>query len=124
MKCAVCGKHEFPEMDSFDICPLCGWEDDGVQNDDHNYAGGANSLSVNEARIEFFLLTNESTKVAAEECKKVYGEKCRAIYTRYAGLHRVKEPEKAKEEKADFRAVRKKYMDELNNILQCTGGFS
>ena len=53
MKCPVCGKYEFPEENSFDICPICGWENDGVQAHNHNFAGGANYLSVNEARIEF-----------------------------------------------------------------------
>lgn len=120
MKCPVCGKYEFPEKDSFNICPICGWEDDGVQNDDHNCAGGANSLSVNEARIEFFLLTNESTNVAADECRKVYDEECGEIYEKYDGLDRVKKPRKAKQETADFKAVREKYMDTLNDLLQRT----
>ena len=62
-KCPVCGKHEFIEIGSFEICPVCGWEDDNLQGDDHNYAGGANDLSVNEARIEFFLLSKDSTQL-------------------------------------------------------------
>ena len=33
-----------------EICPACGWEDDPVQFDNPDYAGGANSLSLNEAR--------------------------------------------------------------------------
>jgi Cysteine-rich CPCC len=35
---------------SFDICPVCGWEDDSVQFDDPDYAGGANRSSLREAR--------------------------------------------------------------------------
>ena len=38
MKCPVCGKYEFPEENSFDICPICGWENDGVQAHNHNFA--------------------------------------------------------------------------------------
>jgi hypothetical protein len=34
----------------FEICPLCGWEDDDIQNDDPDYAGGANELSLNQYR--------------------------------------------------------------------------
>jgi hypothetical protein len=34
----------------FDICPLCGWEDDGIQNGDPDYVGGANRLSLREHR--------------------------------------------------------------------------
>ena len=47
--CPVCGKFEFEERGSFDICENCGWEDDPIQEEDHNYKGGANKMSVNEA---------------------------------------------------------------------------
>ena len=40
--CPVCRKYTFEEYADYDICPTCGWENDGVQFDDHNYAGGAN----------------------------------------------------------------------------------
>ena len=40
-KCPVCNKHEFPTHGSFDICPVCGWEDDYVQEEDPEF-GGAN----------------------------------------------------------------------------------
>lgn len=49
-KCPVCGKYEFPHMNSFDICPVCGWEDDGVQEDDPDEEDCANHMSLNEAR--------------------------------------------------------------------------
>lgn len=52
-KCPVCGKYEFPEIDSFDVCEVCGWEDDGVQEDDPNYAGGANKMSLNQAKAAY-----------------------------------------------------------------------
>lgn len=48
-KCPVCGEYEFPVFDSFDICPVCGWEDDWVQEDDPNY-GGANWETLNGYR--------------------------------------------------------------------------
>lgn len=35
---------------TFDICPVCGWEDDNVQARDPDYRGGANKESLNEAR--------------------------------------------------------------------------
>ncbi len=38
---------------TYDICPVCGWEDDPVQFDDPDYTGGANDLSLNEVRQAF-----------------------------------------------------------------------
>mgnify|MGYP000934988302 CR=1 FL=1 len=34
----------------YDICSNCGWEDDPIQREDPDYAGGANEMSLNEAR--------------------------------------------------------------------------
>ncbi len=45
-KCAVCGS----DVDRFDICDTCGWQDDGVQNDSPDYKGGANKMSLTEAK--------------------------------------------------------------------------
>jgi hypothetical protein len=38
------------ERDGYEICEACGWEDDGVQNREPEFAGGANQMSLNEAR--------------------------------------------------------------------------
>lgn len=48
--CPVCGKHEFEEEDFFEVCPICGWEDDNIQRDDPDYEGGANNMSLNDYR--------------------------------------------------------------------------
>ena len=53
MKCPVCGQYDFEEDNDFDVCEVCGWENDGVQLDDPEYSGGANSMSLNEARAAF-----------------------------------------------------------------------
>lgn len=53
MKCPVCEKHEFDHNDDFDVCPICGWENDGIQNADPDYKGGANYISLNEAREQY-----------------------------------------------------------------------
>lgn len=48
VKCPVCGEYEFAMDDDFDVCDVCGWENDGLQTDDPDYRGGANSESLNE----------------------------------------------------------------------------
>jgi hypothetical protein len=66
-KCMCCGFPTLPEDSIFEICPLCGWQDDGVQNDDPNFNGGANKLSLNEYRqkwIEDHKKSNQGNEVA------------------------------------------------------------
>lgn len=50
IKCPCCGQ---TDVDEFDICEVCGWENDLVQLDDPDYSGGANEMSLNEARAAF-----------------------------------------------------------------------
>lgn len=38
---------------TFDICPVCFWEDDQIQFRDPDYRGGANTVSLTEARVNF-----------------------------------------------------------------------
>lgn len=49
-KCPVCSRYEFEFESDHDICPFCGWENDGVQNDDHDYEEGANVMSLNQTK--------------------------------------------------------------------------
>lgn len=53
--CPCCGYLTFEERPpgTFDICPVCGWEDDEVQFCNPGYAGGANSVSLDQARENF-----------------------------------------------------------------------
>lgn len=53
--CPCCGYLTFDEEPSgtFEICPVCYWEGDNVQNENPNYEGGANGISLNEARKNF-----------------------------------------------------------------------
>lgn len=48
--CPCCGIGLVSEGHEFDICEVCGWEDDPVQFEDPDYSGGANRISLNEAR--------------------------------------------------------------------------
>ncbi len=38
---------------SFEICRICLWEDDNVQASDPDFPGGANKMSLNQARANF-----------------------------------------------------------------------
>lgn len=48
--CPVCGNHHFEEKNAYEECPVCGWADDLLQRCDHDYKGGFNRISVNEAK--------------------------------------------------------------------------
>lgn len=53
--CPCCGFRTMEDewRGSYQLCPVCDWEDDGVQYDDPDYRGGANEISLNQARAEF-----------------------------------------------------------------------
>jgi hypothetical protein len=50
--CPCCGYHTLQEKPpgTFDICPVCEWEDDLVQFNDPDFSGGANTVSLREAQ--------------------------------------------------------------------------
>ena len=48
--CPACGAQVEGEAGDYEICPMCNWEDDPVQRNDPSFAGGANALSLDEAR--------------------------------------------------------------------------
>ena len=54
-RCPCCGYYTFENRPdgSFDICPVCFWEDDGVQLDNEQYEGGANTVSLAQARVNY-----------------------------------------------------------------------
>ena len=55
-RCPCCGYKTLdePPPDTFDICEVCFWEDDGVQFDKPDFRGGPNKgVSLNEARANF-----------------------------------------------------------------------
>jgi hypothetical protein len=53
--CPCCGFLTLEEQPpgTFEICPVCRWEDDNIQGSDPEYAGGANVVSLREARENF-----------------------------------------------------------------------
>ena len=48
--CPVCGKSMFPHENSYEICRVCGWEDDSYQVEFPDDDVGPNQISLNEAR--------------------------------------------------------------------------
>ncbi len=54
-KCPCCGYYTFDKKptNTFDFCPICFWEDDGLQLSNLAYAGGANDVSLIQARENF-----------------------------------------------------------------------
>jgi len=50
LPCVCCGSSTIRRRDAFEICPVCGWEDDPTQARDENVRGGANHASLAEAR--------------------------------------------------------------------------
>jgi len=53
--CPCCGYKTLDEKPpgTYDICPVCFWEDDAVQFDDPDYEGGANEVSLRQAQKNF-----------------------------------------------------------------------
>jgi len=53
--CPCCGYKTLDEEppDTYAICGICFWEDDGVQFDDPDYEGGANEISLRQAQQNF-----------------------------------------------------------------------
>jgi len=49
--CPVCGTPDQLSYERFyEICSVCGWEDDGLQYEEPDYENGANPMSLNRAK--------------------------------------------------------------------------
>ncbi len=75
--CPCCEYLTFDEepSGSFEICPVCYWEDDNVQNGAPSDAGGANGVSLNEAKVNFAKY-GAIKKELAKEVRKPLLEEC------------------------------------------------
>lgn len=50
VKCPVCGKYEFEQEDNYEICEVCGWENEKYQLNHPDEENCANQMSLNQAR--------------------------------------------------------------------------
>jgi hypothetical protein len=79
-ECACCGGKTLEYIDEnhsrvgHDICPVCGWQDDHAQNDEPDLDGGANFISLNEAK-KALAEGKDPRVVKAEAKRKKYGRK-------------------------------------------------
>ena len=48
--CPVCGRFHFAYENDLDMCDVCGWSNDAIQERNPNYRGGGNEMSLNEAK--------------------------------------------------------------------------
>lgn len=77
--CKCCGCAALDSADEYDICPVCFWEKDKTQESDPDYAEGANSVSLNEARKNYAEF-GACEKRFAENVRKPYAvEKAAAM---------------------------------------------
>ena len=51
--CPCCGKPTISNLGDYEICSICGWEDDPVQSEDICFEGGANKYCLKEAREKY-----------------------------------------------------------------------
>ena len=111
--CPVCEESIFEEDNDFDICPICGWENDGVQRNDHNYWGGANDLSVNEARIYYKLTLCKEKSIELSSIHAKHKEAIRKIHLKYKSTdYRIDGAKVVRE----LRKEHDKYVNQLNTL--------
>lgn len=54
-KCPCCGNFTFNKepCGDYDICPVCFWEDDSAAISDEDFEGGANKVSLKQAKVNY-----------------------------------------------------------------------
>ena len=52
-RCKCCGRGVIMEHNIMEACPVCGWMEDAYQEDFPDSPGGANIMSLNEARAAY-----------------------------------------------------------------------
>lgn len=95
--CKCCGCAALDSADEYDICPVCCWEKDKTQESDPEYRGGANAVSLNEARKNY---------AEFGACEKRFAEKVRKpeVTEKAAAMRRK---ERREDEKFAFEVLDK-----------------
>ena len=112
--CPVCEEHFFEFSYDYDICPNCGWENDGLQRINRDFWGGANALSANESRKVYILLQDNPTKAKVSEILRRHNERRTEIYAKFRGIdHRTIESERCRQE---FERAHNEFVAELDSL--------
>lgn len=95
--CKCCGCAALDSADEYDICPVCCWEKDKTQESDTEYRGGANAVTLNEARKNY---------AEFGACEKRFAEKVRKpeVTEKAAAIRRK---ERREDEKFAFEVLDK-----------------
>lgn len=114
-ECACCGEMILEYYDHMEICPICGWQEDKVQEDDPDYAGGANELSLNQFKVVYSLLKDECTRSETLQAQKRNNEIRANIYVKYQGINYQIDGDKIKNELVGERT---RYINEIESIIR------
>lgn len=60
--CPICGEFQFSNIDSYDVCPVCGWIDDGIDTSPFTDYSEVNVISIKDAKEEFKNKRKENPK--------------------------------------------------------------
>lgn len=63
--CHCCGYLTLREPRTYEVCPVCFWEDDPVQASDPELSGGANAVTLSAARTKFLRFRASEERFAA-----------------------------------------------------------
>jgi len=110
--CPVCEEYYFESPEDWDICPMCGWENDGLQRKKEDFWGGANTLSVNESKKVYKLLSEEATRNKMAHLLNIYKQKSVDIINKFREIdHRTYKGERSRKAHKKFVAKLAKLYD-------------
>ena len=112
--CPVCEEYYFEYPDDYDICPICGWENDGLQREQKDYWGGANSFSLNEAKAVYKLLKDTENRYKVSQLIDGLKKRNREIHNQYRDIdHRTA---KGEECRGEFAQAHNDFVIELGKL--------